>query len=45
LLKQAGDIGLDATLSRVEDAVRAYRGEAEPADDATMVILRIAADA
>jgi phosphoserine phosphatase RsbU/P len=45
LLQKAGDVGLDATLARVEEAVRAHRGEAEPFDDATMVILRIVANA
>ncbi|HVR72424.1 MAG TPA: PP2C family protein-serine/threonine phosphatase [Vicinamibacteria bacterium] len=33
--------GLDGILRRVEDEVRAYRAGAEPADDATMVVLKV----
>jgi serine phosphatase RsbU (regulator of sigma subunit) len=37
--------GLDGILSRVEDAVRAYRDGAEPADDATLVVLKVGGNA
>lgn len=33
--------GLDGILTRVEEAVRAYRAGAEAADDATMVVLKV----
>jgi serine phosphatase RsbU (regulator of sigma subunit) len=37
--------GLDGILSRVEDAVRVYREGAEPADDATLVVLKVGGNA
>jgi serine phosphatase RsbU (regulator of sigma subunit) len=36
--------GLDGILARVEEALRAYRAGAEPADDATMVVLKVGGD-
>ena len=33
--------GIDEVLVSVERAIRAFRGEAEPADDATMLALRL----
>jgi serine phosphatase RsbU (regulator of sigma subunit) len=33
--------GIDQVLVRVEQAIRAFRGNADPADDATMLALRI----
>jgi sigma-B regulation protein RsbU (phosphoserine phosphatase) len=33
--------GIDQVLVRVEQAIRAFRGHADPADDATMLALRI----
>ena len=33
--------GIDTVLERVEHAVRAFRGTAEPFDDATMMALRV----
>ena len=33
--------GIDAVLRRVEEQVTAFRGKAEPFDDATMMALRI----
>jgi sigma-B regulation protein RsbU (phosphoserine phosphatase) len=41
LLVRERTSGLDGILSRVEEAVRAYRDGAEAADDATMVVLRV----
>jgi serine phosphatase RsbU (regulator of sigma subunit) len=41
LLQQERSHGLDDILARVEAAVREHRGDAEAADDATMVVLRI----
>ena len=40
LLVSAGTRDLDALLGRIEDDVRAFRGHAEPLDDATMMALR-----
>jgi serine phosphatase RsbU (regulator of sigma subunit) len=42
LLVRERTSGLDGILTRVEEAVRAYRAGAEPEDDATMVVLRVA---
>jgi serine phosphatase RsbU (regulator of sigma subunit) len=36
--------GIDAVLRRVEEQVTAFRGNAEPFDDATMMALRISGD-
>jgi serine phosphatase RsbU (regulator of sigma subunit) len=33
--------GIDRVLERIEDEVRAFRGAAEPFDDATMMAMRI----
>ncbi len=33
--------GVDEVLVRVEETIRAFRGQAEPADDATMLALRL----
>jgi serine phosphatase RsbU (regulator of sigma subunit) len=41
LLVRERTSGLDGILARVEEAVRAYRDGAEPADDATMVVLKV----
>ena len=41
LLSRAQAHGIDAVLERVEDAVREFRGGAEPMDDATMMALRL----
>jgi sigma-B regulation protein RsbU (phosphoserine phosphatase) len=43
----AGAVGadVDEILARVEEAVRAHRGRAEPADDATLLVLKIGAPA
>jgi sigma-B regulation protein RsbU (phosphoserine phosphatase) len=41
LLVRERTTGLDGILSRIEEAVRAYREGAEPADDATMVVLKV----
>jgi serine phosphatase RsbU (regulator of sigma subunit) len=41
LLVRERTSGLDGILSRIEEAVRAYRDGAEPADDATMVVLKV----
>lgn len=35
--------GIDAVLDRVEQEIRAHRGNAEPFDDATMMALRVSA--
>ncbi len=35
--------GIDRVLERIESEVRAFRGGAEPLDDATMMALRVAA--
>jgi sigma-B regulation protein RsbU (phosphoserine phosphatase) len=40
LLLSAGARDIDAVLARIEDDVRAFRGKAEPLDDATMMALR-----
>ena len=41
LLGIAQTKGIDAVLQEVEDAVRRYRGDQEPMDDATMMALRL----
>jgi phosphoserine phosphatase RsbU/P len=41
LLVRERTSGLDGILTRVEEAVRAYRAGAEAADDATMVVLKV----
>ena len=41
LLIAAHNDGIDAVLERAESAVRAFRGAAEPFDDATMMALRV----
>ena len=41
LLVAAHNDGVDAVLERAEAAVRAFRGSAEPFDDATMMALRV----
>jgi serine phosphatase RsbU (regulator of sigma subunit) len=41
LLVAAHNDGVDAVLDRAEAAVRAFRGSAEPFDDATMMALRV----
>jgi sigma-B regulation protein RsbU (phosphoserine phosphatase) len=41
LLVRERTSGLDGILTRVEEAVRAFRAGAEPADDATMVVLKV----
>ncbi|MDQ3070722.1 MAG: SpoIIE family protein phosphatase, partial [Acidobacteriota bacterium] len=41
LLVSAHSEGIDAVLERAESAVRAFRGAAEPFDDATMMALRV----
>ena len=41
LLGIAQTKGIDAVLQEVEDAVRRYRGDQEPIDDATMMALRL----
>ena len=41
LLVEAHNDGVDAVLERAESAVRAFRGGAEPFDDATMMALRV----
>jgi len=40
-LVAASDEGVDQVLVRVEQAIRAFRGNADPADDATMLALRV----
>jgi sigma-B regulation protein RsbU (phosphoserine phosphatase) len=40
-LISASAVGVDEVLVRVEAAIRAFRGKAEPADDATMMALRL----
>jgi sigma-B regulation protein RsbU (phosphoserine phosphatase) len=40
LLRERG-VGPGELLARVDDAVRGFRGSVEPADDATMVVLRV----
>jgi sigma-B regulation protein RsbU (phosphoserine phosphatase) len=40
LLAADGETGLDSVLARIEQDVRAFRGKAEPLDDATMMALR-----
>jgi sigma-B regulation protein RsbU (phosphoserine phosphatase) len=40
-LVAASDEGVDQVLVRVEQAIRAFRGSADPADDATMLALRV----
>jgi serine phosphatase RsbU (regulator of sigma subunit) len=40
-LAAASDDGVDQVLVRVEQAIRAFRGSADPADDATMLALRV----
>jgi len=42
ILSDARQAGFDGILARMEKEVREHRGEAEPFDDATMVILRVA---
>jgi serine phosphatase RsbU (regulator of sigma subunit) len=41
LLEAEHEHGVDTVLERVEEAVRTFRGKAEPFDDATMMALRI----
>ena len=41
LLVAAHNDGVDAVLERAESAVRAFRGAAEPFDDATMMAMRV----
>jgi serine phosphatase RsbU (regulator of sigma subunit) len=41
LLSAEHEQGIDTVLQRVEQAVRTFRGNAEPFDDATMMALRI----
>ena len=41
LLSKEHEHGIDAVLERIEDAVRQFRGKAEPFDDATMMALQI----
>jgi sigma-B regulation protein RsbU (phosphoserine phosphatase) len=41
LLARAHEEGLDDLLARIELAVKAFRGAAEPFDDATMMALRL----
>ncbi len=41
LLIDAHNDGVDAVLERAEAAVRAFRGSAEPFDDATMMAMRV----
>jgi serine phosphatase RsbU (regulator of sigma subunit) len=41
LLEAEHNAGVDTVLTRVEDAVRAFRGDAEPFDDATMMVLKL----
>ena len=41
LLLEAHNDGVDAVLERAESAVRSFRGNAEPFDDATMMALRV----
>jgi serine phosphatase RsbU (regulator of sigma subunit) len=41
VVSSARDEPLDAVLARANEAVRTYRGAAEPLDDATMVVMRI----
>lgn len=43
LLVAAHNDGVDAVLERAESAVRAFRGNAEPFDDATMMAMRVGA--
>jgi sigma-B regulation protein RsbU (phosphoserine phosphatase) len=45
LLVRERTSGLDGILARLEDALRSYRDGAEPADDATMVVLKVAGPA
>jgi len=40
-LAAASDEGVDQVLVRVEQAIRTFRGSADPADDATMLALRV----
>jgi sigma-B regulation protein RsbU (phosphoserine phosphatase) len=40
-LLAASAAGVDEVLVRVEQAIRGFRGHAEPADDATMMALRL----
>ncbi|HNV01904.1 MAG TPA: SpoIIE family protein phosphatase [Vicinamibacterales bacterium] len=40
-LVEASALDVDALLVRIERALRAFRGRAEPADDATMMALRL----
>jgi serine phosphatase RsbU (regulator of sigma subunit) len=41
LLEAEHNAGVDTVLTRVEDAVRAFRGDAGPFDDATMMVLKL----
>jgi len=41
LLDEAQSRDIDTILSMVEDRIRAFRGNVEPLDDATMMALRI----
>lgn len=43
ILTREQDAGVDRVLERVEETVRAFRGRAEPFDDATMMALRLQA--
>jgi hypothetical protein len=41
LLAEEHAAGIDTVLDRIETATRAFRGRAEPFDDATLMALRI----
>jgi serine phosphatase RsbU (regulator of sigma subunit) len=41
ILAQEHSQGIDTVLTRIEDAVRQFRGKTEPFDDATMMALRL----
>jgi len=41
LLASAQERGIDQILQNVDEAVKAFRGHAEPLDDATMMVLRV----
>jgi len=41
LLRQTHDGGIDGIIARVEAALRDYRGGQEPADDATMLLVKV----
>jgi serine phosphatase RsbU (regulator of sigma subunit) len=45
LLRESGGRDIDTLLAYLEEAVREFRGGAEPSDDATMMALRVGPDA